>query len=64
MRFLLQLLSILMIAAFSAHAEVKIRGEKFANWWVLGETAGFKPDGKLPENIKNVVGEVYDSSGK
>lgn len=64
MRFLLQLLSILMIAAFSAQAEVKIRGEKFANWWVLGETAGFKPDGKLPENIKNVVGEVYDSSGK
>ncbi|MFA6103079.1 MAG: beta-galactosidase [Victivallaceae bacterium] len=64
MRFLLQLCSICLIAAFSAQAEVKIRGEKFANWWVLGETVGFKPDGRLPENIKNVIGEIYDSSGK
>ena len=64
MRFLLQLISMCVLVTLSAQAEVKIRGEKFGNWWVLGESAGFKPDGKLPENIKNVVGEVYDSSGK
>ncbi len=54
---------LLLAAAFTAAAEIEIRGTNFANWFVKGEPVVFKAAQPLPEG-KTLTVTLFDSAGK